>query len=1518
MKILLAQNMFYVPAHGGAVKANRLLMEALAARGHECRAIVTISGGQGRRTVAQFVDELAARGIAADAVEQDAVRFRLMGVEVHAVLQMAQLGQRIAAQGREFQPDVVLVPTDEPGMITLAAALEACPGRVIVLAHTVQHLPFGPRSFLANETGTALLRRTAGIVAASRAIRDEIARGSGMDAAVLPFPAYGTGPFPNLGSFGAGYVTLINPCAYKGLPIFLGLARAMPDVPFAAVPTWGTTQADLDALAELPNVAVLPPADAIDEIFEQTRVLLVPSLWDETFGLVVVEAMLRGIPVLASDVGGLSEAALGVAGLLPVRAIERYQSGVDQKLMPLPVVPEQDLGPWQEALGCLLADQRVYERTSELSRSAAEHFVSSIGVEPFERYFREQVRHAPSVDQPPSAGDQSDLRRRVDGLSPERQALLARMLKQKGGAAPRGPDIPALPRSGEPQLFPCSSGQKRLWLIQQLDPEGVAYNSVIAYRVAGDLDVGLLQRSFDAMICRHESLRTTFVERDGEPMQQVNAPWHMHIRTFDLRALPPALREAEAGRIAREVNSQPYALAEGPLTRAAVFSLAEAEWVVMFGIHHIVSDGWSMGTYQRELCEIYNAYAAGRPLALPPLALQCADISVWQNEQMRSPAMEPHLDYWMRKLAAPLPVLELPTDRPQPAFPTQRGAFQLHMLPPELVDAAQRLSRQEGATPFMTFLAVFKLLLARYTGQEDLVVGTVMANRTHAALEPVIAFLANTLVLRTDLSGQPSFRELLARVRTMASEAYQHQDVLFALLVEKLNPMRDINRQPLFDVTFGFHNVPTQDFRLDGMDVTPWAVPMESSSMPISFDLTMTPNGVQAQIEYSTELFDGATITRLFGHYVTLLEAALADPDRPIADLPMLTAAEQATLRGWAGEAPRLAPLPVHRLFAQQAAERPDAPAVASGDETLSYAALDRQSNQLARLLQRRGVVPGAHVGICLGRSPRLLVAVLAVLKAGGAYVPLDPEQPPERLAFLAQDAGAALVIVERATAGALALASARLLGLDEHAAELAGLPPTALAHSVAPEDAAYIIYTSGSTGAPKGVVVTHGGLANAYQGWEQVFHLRETASAHLQMASATFDVFTGDWVRALCSGARLVLCPRDLLLEPPRLYAYMRRHGIDCAEFVPVVLRELMRHLRDSGQRLDHMRLLLVGSDAWLVREAQELRALCGPETRVVNTYGLTEATIDSTYYEIPPSAEPTERMVPIGRPFPGTQVYVLDAMLRPQPATVPGELYVGGAGLARGYLGRPDLTAERFIASPFGAAPDERLYRTGDMARFLGDGTLELLGRADQQVKLRGYRIELGEIEAALRQHPDVEEAVVLAREDVPGDLRLVAYITAAAPPAWGELRAFLRSRLPEYMMPAACVALAALPVSANGKIDRRALPAPDLTPQDAAETFVAPRSLAEETVAEIWGEVLGREQVGVYDNFFAFGGHSLLATRLIVRLRDAFELDLPLRMVFEMPTPAEQAEAIEGILMAEIGDMDETEAERLAASL
>jgi amino acid adenylation domain-containing protein len=1074
-------------------------------------------------------------------------------------------------------------------------------------------------------------------------------------------------------------------------------------------------------------------------------------------------------------------------------------------------------------------------------------------------------------------------------------------------AAPLRP----IPRDGD---LPLSFGQETFWFLDRLEPGSPVFNIDFAIRLRGPLNPVTVGQAMGEVVRRHETLRATFSSVDGRPAAVIAPPVPSPlplslgergrgegVPVLDLSTLPETEREAEARRLADEESRRPFDLACGPLIRVSLLRLGAEDHVGLLNVHHAVFDGWSLGVFLREAALLYESFAAGKPSPLPEMSVEYVDFAHWQRKWLKSGLMEDQLAYWKKQLGGTLPVLELPADRPRPAARTFHGARRMMIVSPVLAAAVHALSRSEGCTLFMVLLGAFKALLHHYSGQEDLCIGTPIAGRNRAEVEGLIGYFVNTLVLRTDLSGDPTFRELLGRVRETALGAYAHQDLPFEMLVQSLRPDRDPSHSSLFQVMFILQNHPLKIPSIAGLTAGPFVNLSDNGTS--KFDLTLTmmegPDGLTAGIEYNTDLFDEATILRLLGHYQTLLEAVVADPDLRLSRLPLLTAAERRQLAAWnqtavdhpAGEC-------AHELFEAQAARTPNAVALVCGDRRLTYHELNQRSNRLAHHLRDLGVGPEVLVGLYVERSPELLVGILGILKAGGAYVPLDPAYPGERLAAIVDDTGFSLLLTQRPLVEDLPDSEAKSLCLDDDLPNGTPEGEANLGRIASAENLAYVIYTSGSTGRPKGAMLTHGGLCNAYRGWEDAYRLRAEATSHLQMASCGFDVFTGDWVRALCSGGKLVLCPREFLLDPPRLYELMHREHVDCAEFVPAVLRNLVQHLEKTGESLAFMRLLVVGSDVWYAGEYHRISRLCSPETRLINSYGLTEATIDSTYFEEAELDLPEDRPVPIGRPFANVEVRILDRNLQPVPVGVPGELHIGDRGLAQGYFKQPELTAERFISDPFSGRPGARLFRTGDLARYLADGLIELLGRTDDQVKIRGFRVEPGEIEAVLSQHPAVRQAVVVARGDRPESKHLVAYLRAdgASAPSSQELRAFVRAKLPDYMVPLGFVVLDALPLSPNGKVDRQALPDAKLTRPESEAGFVAPRTPTEERVAEVWANVLGIERVGVQDNFFDLGGHSLLGTQIISRLTQAFQVDLPLRRLFETPTVAGLAESID----------------------
>ncbi|MFP2908689.1 non-ribosomal peptide synthetase [Pyxidicoccus sp. 3LFB2] len=993
------------------------------------------------------------------------------------------------------------------------------------------------------------------------------------------------------------------------------------------------------------------------------------------------------------------------------------------------------------------------------------------------------------------------------------------------------------------------------------------------------------------LVRRHESLRTCFPTSNGQPSQRILEPASFALPEVDLSSRGD--REAEVRRLAGEDAHAPFALDRGPLLRASLLRLGAHEHVLLLNMHHIVSDGWSMGVLVREVAALYEAFCAGRPSPLPELPVQYADYSVWQRSWLQGEALEAQLSWWRKHLEG-APVLELPTDRPRPAVRTYRGAMQAVTLPRELSASLHALARREGVTPFMLLLTAFQVLLARYSGQEDISVGSPIAGRRMAELEGLIGFFINTLVVRTRLSRDASFRAVLARVKETTLGAFAHQDIPFEKLVEELAPERSLGHSPLFQVMFALQNIPAGELQLPGITLRQERQEGTTTKFDLSLSLAEGPDGFGGGLAYNTDLFDAATAARMMRHFQVLLEAIAARPDTALGALPLLTPEEhQQVLFDWSGPAagfPR--DVSLHRLIEQQAARTPGAPAVRCEDAELSYRQLDARANQLAHHLRALGVGPDVPVALCLERGVDLVVALLGVLKAGGAYVPLEPSQPPARLRTLVAEVAAPVVVTESRHGASFEASSVRRVLLDVDAEQLARHRTEAPECAVLPENLAYVLFTSGSTGRPKGVAVSHGQLVNYVHAATERLRLTECASFALV---STFGADLGNTVLfpALCTGALLHVLTQERAGSPEGVAEYFQRHAVDCVKIVPSHLAALLTAARPRHV-LPRKRLVLGGeSSTWALLE--QVRALA-PECEVFNHYGPTETTVGvlAGRMESPPAALAS---VPLGWALANTRPYVLDGGLRPLPPGVPGELYIGGTQVTRGYLGRPELTAERYVPDPYSPSPGARMYRTGDRVRWLADGRVEFLGRADFQVKVRGFRVEPGEIAAVLREHPSVREAVVVALE-VAGDTRLVAYVTASPgqTPDTGVLRAFIQERLPAHMVPTAFGVLDALPLTPNGKVDRKALPPPDGTPSHAdAQAFVPPRDALELEVAHAFEAVLDVRPIGARGHFFELGGHSLLACGWLAVLAARTHRRLPLSVLFLAPTVERLAAAL-----------------------
>ncbi|HSF43788.1 MAG TPA: amino acid adenylation domain-containing protein, partial [Thermoanaerobaculia bacterium] len=1055
--------------------------------------------------------------------------------------------------------------------------------------------------------------------------------------------------------------------------------------------------------------------------------------------------------------------------------------------------------------------------------------------------------------------------------APTIEALAAAIESAEGGTP-----LPALLRQprrpGEDP--PLSFAQQRLWFLDRLEP-GSLYNIPTALRLEGSLAVPALALALASIVGRHEALRTTFPERGGQPVQAIAPPPPASLPVVDLAALPPPHRRDALDRALAREAAHPFDLVAEPLLRTVLFRLGETEHVLALTVHHIVADGWSVGLFVRELGELYAAFAAHRPSPLPELELQYADFALWQRGWLTGAALERLVAAWRERLAGAPSSLDLPTDRPRPPVQTFRGASLPVLLGEETAEGIRGLARREGATLFMTLLAAFSELLHRYSGQEDLVVGTPIAGRGRRELEGLIGLFLNTLALRTDLSGDPPFGGLLARARATALEAYSLQDLPFEKLVEELQPPRDPSRSPVFQVMLSLQNTPPASLALPGLALSSLHVDRGTAKFDLLLSLAEADGGIGGSIEYNADLFDRSAIERLRAHLATLLGSAAADPDRRLSELPMLTEPERRELLAWneTGEAEPGGCL--HELFAAQAARTPEAVALVDGTRRWTYRELDLRADLLAQILIRKGVGPEVAVAVCLERTGDLPAALLAVLKAGGAYVPLDPAHPRERLAFLLEDSRAAVLLTRKGLAEGLA-GMVPTFDLDD--GWPAGPDRKTPSSRVGPEHLAYILYTSGSTGRPKGVAVEHRSAA-ALIGWARRTFSAEELAGVLAATSAGFDLSVFEMFAPLSTGGAAILARNAL--ELPELPAAAE---VTLVNTVPSAIAALAR----QGGISPSVRTINLAGEPLKASLAREVYA-SSRAAQIWNLYGPTE---DTTYSTAAPVGRTDAGEPSIGRPLPGTRAHVLDPYGREVPVGVPGELCLSGAGLARGYLGRPDLTAGRFVPDPFSPQPGGRLYRTGDLVRRRPGGDLDFLGRIDHQVKIRGFRIELGEVESVLAGLPGVREAVVVAREDTPGDRRLVAYVAGGTDA--GELRRSLRERLPDSMVPAAFVMLEALPLTPNGKVDRRALPAPEQEPSKSGGD--GPRTLIEELLAGVWAEVLGLERAGIHESFFDLGGHSLLATRVTSRLRSVFGVELPVRALFEQPTVAGLARRIE----------------------
>ncbi|HLZ59625.1 MAG TPA: amino acid adenylation domain-containing protein [Ktedonosporobacter sp.] len=1076
-----------------------------------------------------------------------------------------------------------------------------------------------------------------------------------------------------------------------------------------------------------------------------------------------------------------------------------------------------------------------------------------------------------------------DISQEIAKLSHEKRAELFELLKKQQGQKKKEVLIPHYERSGNTSML--SFAQQRLWFLDQFEADHALYNVPEAFWLDGSLQIDILQQALNSIVARHEILRTTFPSIDGAPVQRIFEQGTFPLERIDLQDFPERERDQVSYQAAVAEAQRPFDLTQGPLMRATLYQLHGQKHLLLVVFHHIVVDGWSMRLFVRELTASYEAYCTQTPSPLPDLSLQCVDYALWQREWLKGEERQEQLRYWREHLTD-IPLLQLPLDHPRPALQTHAGAVQSLHISRTQTEGLQRLSQQENCTLFMTLLAVFQLLLSSYAGQTDIPVGTLIANRNHTQIENLIGFFVNTLVLRAHLDYERSFRELMRQVREVTLEAYEYQDIPFEMLVDELQPERNLSISPLFQVLFVLQTTTLSQVQTGGLVLRPQDIPLGKAKVDLALEAVEDEQGIHCDLIYNTDLFEAATIVRLLQHFQGIIHMILAEPDRPLRTLQILSEAERKQMLETWNETQAEYPVErcLHELFEEQARRTPEQTVLLFQDEGLTYRELNERANQLAHYLRASGVKEDMLVGLCLDRSPSMVIGLLAILKAGGAYVPLDPEYPIERIRFVVQDAQLSVLLTQRQLEEKFSLQNVQVICVEAWEQEIASYPISNPERTTNAQQRAYVIYTSGSTGKPKGTQIRHTSVVNFLYAMCQHLPIGR-GDRLLAVTTVAFDIAGLEIYLPLMVGGIIVLATRAVAMDGQQLCAFLTNSAITYMQATPSTWRMLI----EAGWTGNPGLTILCGGEDLPRDLADQLISRCAV---LWNVYGPTEATIWATIARLGSHETP----ITIGRPLANTQIYLLDHYQRPVPVNVPAELYIGGVGLSTGYLNLPALTAEKFIQHPFHPPSEARVYRTGDVARYRVDGSIEFLGRLDHQVKIRGYRIELGEIETILNEHPAIQSVVVLAKERENDSKRLVAYLICVSGREirLQELRNYLKERLPEYMIPSSFQFLKAFPLTPNGKIDRSQLPDPDQNRPELNEAFVSPRDLKEEVLATIWSQILGLGQIGIHDNFFELGGDSLLAVRVIARANQA-GYDLSVQQIFQHQTVAELAAAI-----------------------
>lgn len=1493
MKILLTMNLPLTRCYGGANKSNKILAEELAVRGHEVWAVTPALAVPSDVTHKQLLDHLANEGTDVS-IHQRRYSFKINGVNIRAAIEPEYLWNVLQSTIAEVKPDWILISTEDPSQSLFRAAYEVSPNNLIYLGHTKYMLPFGPLSFYPGEKRTELIKKAKSIITISKYNANYIRRYSGIETFVNHPPHFGDS-FQNLGEKKNEYILMVNPCAVKGISIFLKIVEALPNQKFAVVPGWGTTSDDMDSLKRHQNITFWENTPDLNLLFKDVSLLLMPSLWVEGFGMIVIDALVRGVPVISSNHGGLPEAKVGTNYQIQVRPISKFEERLDGNGFPVAEVPEQEIEPWVKSITLLLSNENLYRHESELSTKNAMSFITALSVDPL-------IAHLEKLSD-------KTAQEKISRLTiSQKMELLEKMKDRKRGGTAAIRNIKCVEKR---QYYGVSYSQKQALLQNEIG--GGLDRFILSKQIEyiGDIDIDAFYKVFQHLILRHDSLKTEFFKLHGEFKQRVLDGLDFKITETDWTA--KGIDDKESKKKQEEITGN-FNLEKAPLWRVEIIKLPRRRNLIFIVIHHAISDGFSMQILSREIVELYDKFSNNLKSELKPLRIQYKDYVEWQKDFQLSREAYAGRMYWHKQLSGKLPLINLPLDNPRKPIKTFVGKSVRLNLSKKQSQSLLFISKINGTSLFNIFLGLVKVLLFRYTAQSDIIVGTPIAGRFLEDLKAQIGFFVNMVAIRTSIDENDTFKQLLEKLKLTTAEAYDFEFYPFDKLIDEIATERDLSRSPVFDIMVSM-SVKERDIAFkkihhsDSIERIIIGDERVISSHDLAFGFLDSNENIEINVTYNLDLFEQSKVVRLCEHLEKIIDTVASHTDIRIADIDIVTDQEKIIMLHHSEKLNTNAEkLLVHERFEKVASEIPDSVACEFRDQQITYGVLNETANRLACEIRNRGIIPGNVVAIVCTHSLETIISILGVLKAGGCYLPVDASLPTDRIDYCLTDSDCKLVLADCKSASTHRLLENRdvILFKDIQSMPHDNRNPGQVNII---DDLCYVIYTSGSTGKPKGVMVQHNNVAQLFSDSQSIFNFSKS-DIWLLFHSFGFDFSVWEIFGAILFGGKVIVLEKETAQNTFELAHILQKKTVTILNQVPGAFANLLQE--DVFGLLDYLslRYVIFGGDVLYPNKLRKWREKFS-STELVNMYGITETTVHVTYKRI--DWEDIEQdKSNIGRPLPNVSVFLLDKKMKLVPIGIPGEIFVSGAGVCRGYLKEPHLTSEKFMDNPYRSA--ERLFRTGDIARYLPNGELEYLGRVDSQVQIRGYRIELKEIEAVIKKFRLVDDAIVLDYCEKDEERFLVAFLLSKFQLAdyIDEFRRFIGHFLPRYMIPAFFIEIEKIPLTDNGKIDKKALPHSEYI-NVQSRAIKMPTTEIETLLYGIWKDVLESENFGIEDDFFEIGGHSLRAVKVIALINRKMNIHVKLGLFFEHSTIKELARVIAFLSSPDqLRDMQENEVE------